>query len=547
MRTVLSLCLLGLLLCGCPGDESDNKKKPGPSGLNPIFVIGPVGGSPDPDGGANAALVITGQVTFDRLPVTASGLGSTATVLPAVNVLVEAVRHNDMFDVIATTTTDTAGNYTLNLNLNYDFYMRARTISGTGVDIDRVYHNQTSPPIPHAAVGSILNRAAGGQTVNLHALSSLTQNRAGAFAILDTVQRLRAAAAATFPSLGGLDIYWSEGGNLATGTDEFGPNARPLINLAGGTRADPGNTDHDEFDEGVIAHEWASFLQLTQSRDNNFGGVHFGEELLFTSAYSEGVVTAIGMALLGDPLYRDTLGYPGGTTSLQFEFHCESGVIPGTGVGYGNEFRVTRATWDLFDGGTGSPADGDADPGNIALGDFLASFADLQARAAPYEVAWMASLLQELIDDARLTIADANTIMTAQGGQFPPSGGADPFPAVLVVGAAATNGSLDAWSGANPNPILGPQANGVWRFELAVAQTVTIDVINNTGGYSSQAHRLDLQLIDLQRNTVAQHTGNAADKSITVNLAAGTYIVRVQHLPASQASSAPVAFSVQAS
>jgi hypothetical protein len=545
MRALIPLCLLALLLSGCPNDEPD-KKKPGPSGLNPIFVIGAFGGSADPDGGANVALTINGQVTFDRLPVTASGLGSTPTVLPAANVLVEAVRHGDMFDVIATTTADAGGNYTLNLNLNYDFYMRARTSNGTGLDIDCVYHNQTVPPIPHAAVGSILNRAAGSQTVNLHALSTLTQNRAGAFAILDTIQRLRAAAAGSFPSLGGLDVHWSEGGNLATGTDENGPNGRPLISLAGGVSGSLGTTDHDEFDEGVIAHEWASFLQLTQSRDNNFGGVHFGEELLFTAAYSEGVVTAIGMALLGDPLYRDTLGYPGGTPSLQFEFHCESGVIPGTGVGYGNEFRITRAAWDLFDGGTGGPADGDADPSNTALGDFLASFADLQARVAPYEIAWMASLLQELIDDSHLSIAGANTIMTAQGAQFPPSGGADPFPALLIVGAAATNGNLDAWSGANPNPILGPQANGVWRIELAVAQTVTIDVINSTGGYSAQAHRLDLQVIDLQRNILAQHTGNAADKSVTVNLAAGTYIVRVQHLPASQASSAPVAFSVQA-
>jgi hypothetical protein len=201
--------------------------------------------------------------------------------------------------------------------------------------------------------------------------------------------------------------------------------------------------------------------------------------------------------------------------------------------------------WDLFDGGTGSPADTDADPSNVALADFLASFADLATRTAPYEVAWLASLFQELIDDAHLSIADANTIMTAQGAQFPPTGG-DNFPLSLTIGAAAQNASLDAWSGVDPNPILGPQASGVWRIELAAAQNVTIDVTNTTGGYDADSHRLDLTVHDLQRNIVAQHVGSAANKSVSVNLAAGTYIVRVQHRPKSQADSAPATFSVQA-
>jgi len=545
MRCLLPLCLLGLLLCGCPKDEPDDPK-PGPSGLNPVFVIGPFGGSPDPDGGAPVALTITGQVTFDRLPVTATGLGSAPTTLPAANVQIEAVRHGDMFNVVGTTTTDAAGNYTLNLNLDHDFYMRARTVSGTGVDIDRVYHNQTLPPIPHAAVGSIINRAGGSQAVNLHAPATLGNNRGGAFAILDTIQRLRATASGSFPSMGGLDVFWSQGGNLLAGTDEVGPNGRPLIKLPGGSSSDVANTDHDEFDETVIAHEWASFLQLTQSRDNNFGGEHAGEELLFSASYSEGVVTAIGCALLGQPLYRDTTGFPGGATSLLFEFHCESGVVPGSGTGYGNEFRNTRAVWDLLDGGVGSPADTDADPANIALGDVLGSFADLGARSAPFEVAWLASLLQELIDDALLSVSDANTIMVAQGAQFPPAGGSDPFPALLNVGGAAENGSLDAWSGADPNPILGPQANGVWRIELAAPQTVTVDVTNTTAGYTASSHRLDLTVHDLQRNVLAQHTGVAANKSVSVNLNAGTYLVRVQHVPASQVASATADFTVQA-
>ena len=553
----LLLLLIPLLLIACDGDEP-GRCGVGPSPVSAYSVIGPApGGTADPDGGAPVNLTITGTISFDRLLVTAAGLDLLNPVsTAAADVLVEAVAHSNINNVLGSTSADASGAYSLNFSTTVDYYIRARAQCGSGSDIDRVFHSQTVPPLVHAVPGQVLNRAAGSQVVNLHAAADAS-NRAGAFAVLDTARRLRAAC--TIPALGPLDLFWGMGNagtrwlkdgggqtiTLATGTDLDGPGGNPSIYLLGGTAADLLNSDHDEFDETVIAHEWASFLQLTQSRDNNFGGVHFGEELLFSASYSEGVVTAIGCALLGQRVYRDTRGYVGGGSSMQFEFDCESGIVPGSGAGYGNEFRVTRATWDLLDGGTGGPTDNDADPANVALADFLGSFTDLKTRAAPYEVAWMASLLQEVVDDAHLTVGDANTIMTAQGAAFPPTGG-DGFPAVLIVGAAATNGALDAWSGADPNPVLGPQANGVWRLELAAPQTVTIDVTNTTGAYDPAAHRLDLSLHDLSRNIIAQHVGDTADKTVTVSLGAGTYIVRVQHLPASQASSAPVTFSVQA-
>jgi hypothetical protein len=553
---LLALLLLAAL-SGCRDDE------PGKCGVEPTpisaySVIGPApGGAVDPDGGAPVNLTITGNISYDRLPVTASGLDLLNPVsTAAVDVLVEAVAHNDISNVLGSASTDAAGAYSLNFSTTVDYYLRARAQCGSGLDIDRVFHSQTVPPIVHAIPGPVLNRAAGSQVVNLHAAADVA-NRAGAFAVLDTARRLRTACPLT--ALGPLDLFWGMGnagtrwlkdggGNvitLATETGLDGPEGNPSIYLLGGTASDLLNSDHDEFDETVIAHEWASFLQLTRSRDNNFGGPHFGEELLVSASYSEGVVTAIGCALLGQRVYRDTTGYVGGSTAIQFEFDCESGVVPGSGVGYANEFRVTRATWDLLDGGAGSPADNDGDPCNIALVDLLDSFAALKTRAAPYEIAWLASLLQQLIDDTHLTVGDANTIMSAQGAAFPPAGG-DSFPALLTVGAAATNANLDAWSGADPNPVLGPQANGVWRLELAAPQSVTIEVTNTTAAYVAAAHRLDLSLHDLSRNIVAQHAGDAANKSVTVSLAAGTYIVRVQHLPASQASSAPVTFSVEA-
>jgi hypothetical protein len=356
---------------------------------------------------------------------------------------------------------------------------------------------------------------------------------AGAFAILDTVRRLRTATANGFPSLGPLDVFWSVGSNITeSNTEQSGHFGNPTIFLLGGTPSAPADTDHDEFDETVIAHEWASFLQLTQSRDNNFGGAHAGEDLLPTAAYSEGVVTAIGCALLGTSVYRDTIGFPvpGGATSVQFEFDCESGLLPGTGQGYGGEFPVTRVVWDLLDGGVGWPADADADPVAIDQADFFASFAALRTRAAPFEVAWLPSLLQQLIDDGFLSIADADTLMQSQGATFPPPGG-DNFPAPITLGGGPFTGSLSARSGVNPNVVLGPQANAVYRLTLAAPATVTFTLTNTTPGYDFVRHRLDLSVHDLERNIVAAEAADGAVKSQQADLQPGTYIVRIQHVP----------------
>lgn len=560
-RRLAFIALLPLVvLAGCdnrPGKCGNT----GGSGATPDYVIlrPEPGGAADPDGGTPVSLTITGNISYDRLSVTATGLDLANPVSqPAVNVLVEAVPYDDYYSPLATGVTDSNGDYTINFSTTVDYYIRARAQSGSATNVDRVYHSASSPVVVHAASSAVLNRAAGNQVVNIHAAADAS-NKAGAFAVLDTVRRLRAAAAGSFPALGELDVFWSNGNTgtqflkngggqtitITTVTGLDGPNGNPSIYLIGGTPGDIPNSDHDEYDETIIAHEWASFLQLTQSRDNNFGGAHFGEELIPSAAFSEGVVTAIGLALLGQSVYRDTVGYVGGTSSLAFEFDMESGVLPGTGTGYGNEFAITRATWDLFDGGAGGPSDGDSDPANIPLADFLASFAALKTRGAPYEVAWMASLLQQLVDDSFLSASDANTLMGAYGEAFLLAGG-DNFPAVLTVGAGATADTLDAWSGADPNPILGPQANGVWRIELAGAQSVTIDVVNTTAGYSAAANRLELSVFDLDRNIVAQDVGDAPGKSVTVSLTTGTYIVRVQHRPDSQTGSTSTDYTVQA-
>ncbi|MCF6227819.1 MAG: hypothetical protein L3J82_04005 [Planctomycetes bacterium] len=563
MKCFSLLLLISLsLLVGCNDGDGKGGGSTPPQPIPASAVIGPEsGGSADPDGGTPAALTITGKITFERLPVSTGGLGATPSLENAANVAVEAVAHDDINNVLASGMTDSNGDYSIAFSTDADYYIRARSTSGTAGNIDTVYHSQTVPQIAHAVSSGVQNRATGDVTVNIQASHNLPDNRAGAFAVLDTVQRLRnnTDVAAVFPNLGPLDVFWGPNNygtqflksgsgqtiTLTSFTDLNGPNSNPTIYLLGG--GDP-DDDHDEYDESVIAHEWASFLQLTQSRDNNFGGPHSGEEILFSSAYSEGVVTAIGNGLLNQQWYLDTQGYPdGGTSSVAFAYDLESGTVPGTGVGYGNEFEVSRAVWDFIDGGTGGPTDGDADPSNISMQGFLSSFADLKNRSGSYEIVWLASLLQELVDDTQVSVADANTVMTAHSAAFPPAGGANSFAPEIMVGGATLNDALDAHSGATPNIILGPQANAVYKLVISTASTITIDLTNTTAGYAANAHRLDLTIHAMDRQIIGADQGSVQNKQIIVTLQPGVYQIRVQHLPANQGVSASSNFDLAVS
>jgi hypothetical protein len=559
--------LAALLVAGCYYDEG------GPNGdtivnippVPAIEVIGPeTGGTADPDGGAPVALTITGKITFDRLPVTTSGLGATPSVENAADVVIEAVAHDDIVNVLATSTTNTTGDYSLGFSTDIDYYIRARSVSGTSGNVDAIYHSQTSPPIAHAASSSIVNRLSGNQVIDIHASHALPNNRAGSFAILDTVKRFRnhGEIVTAFPNLGPLDVFWGpanyrthflqngagKGVTLLTHAEVSGPFSQPSIYLVGGSY-NQATSDHDEYDEAVIAHEWASFIQLTQSRDNNFGGPHSGEELLYSSAYSEGVVTAIGNSLLNDDFYADTTGYPdGGTSSISFAYYLESGVTVGTGTGYGNEFEVSRAVWDLLDGGTGSPTDSDSDPVAIDIQDFLGSFADLKNRTGTYEIVWLASLLQELVDDSHLNSADANTLMsTGYGEQFPPVGGDSAFAPEIIVGGPTVSDSLDAYGIATPNIVLGPQANGVYKLIVPTATTVTIYLANTTAGYTYHANRLDLSIHGIDREIVDTNEGYGQNKLLVTALQPGIYQLRVQHRPFSPGVSASTSFDLAVS
>ena len=561
MRSFLALSLLSaLVLAGCGGDD-DKKQNPSPKAVTAAEVLGPAGGLAQPDGGVPVALTVSGKISFERLLPTPTGLGATPVTQNAALVQVEVVRHDDFSVLLAPAAfADANGDYSISFSTDRDFFVRARArLSAATLDC-RVLHSQMASPVVHAVSSAIVSRALGSQTVNVTAGLALPHLRAGAFAALDTARKLaQAAAYSGSPALGTLDLYWAPG-NLGTSfmrdlggqpvpilETRFvntGPLGNPGILVGGGDWNNVSATDHDEFDEAVIAHEFVHFLMRGFSRDNNWGGAHNGEALTPNAAYGEGLPTGLGCILLGDKNYIDTQGLPP-ASSVRFSFDCENPAfvagVPSavTGVsGYQAEFAVAAVVWDLLDGGTSNPASTDGDPVAIARDGFLQSFYALSGRTGAYDLVWLASLLQQLIDDARLNAGNAHTLVSPYNASFPPAV-AEQWPPALAPAANET-GTLNAALGPGATPAnaeLGQTANAVWRMELAGPQSVTLNLTATAASYSATVHQLDLYVYDLGNNLVASQRSATANKTLSMSLAAGVYMVRVHHAATSPAAS----------
>ncbi len=566
MRWFAFLLLLALSLAGCNHDDPKGPK-PKPNAVSATVILRQAtGGMANADGGAPVMLTISGKITFERLIPTTLGLNATPLTQNAAFVSVEFVEHDTLNTFVApSVNADANGDYTATFLTDRDFFVRARAQCSVATLTARVLHTQMAAPIVHAASSAIINRSGGSQTVNVLADLTLPHLRAGAFATLDTARKLaQATAYIGSPTLGALDLYWAPG-NLGTAfmrdtlslpvainETHFvntGALGQPGIEIAGGTWNNVTNTDHDEFDEAVIAHEFVHFLMRTQSRDNNWGGAHNGEALVHGAAYGEGLPTGLGCALLGDKDYIDTTGLPSGTTGAIFEFDCENPSfvigVPSitTGVtGYQSEFANAAVVWDLLDAVAGTPPSTDGDPVAISMANLLASFYALRTRNSTFNIVYLATLLQQLIDDAHLNSSNANTLISPYNAAFPPAG-ADIWPPDLTVPGMAT-GNLDTSTGPGSTPAnreIGASANACYRIFLAAPQSVTFNVSVTTGGYTAAAHQVDFYLYDLSNTLLGGVSNNSAAKSTTVSLPAGEFLLRIHH---SASSPAAVAFSV---
>lgn len=353
-----------------------------------LAACGGGGGGDDSGGAGGTTTTVSGKITFDRVPIDDNGLNfNGVTQAPARQIVVEAIRSSGSA-ILTSTTTDTAGNYTLTVPTDTSMFIRAKaqmSQSGSGATWNFSVKNNAGSNALYVLDGTAFDSGTSASTRDLNAPSgwnvgsgSYTSTRAAApFAILDTVYQakelvLSAQASEVFPAL---DLYWSSSnrssgdfcptsGRIGTtsfvsdGTgqrDDCTPSQQVLSGIYVLGSVD-GN-DTDEFDQHVIAHEFGHYVENSFARSDSIGGNHgSGDHLDPRVAFGEGWGNAFAAMALNDSVYKDTF-----MSNLPSTFDLEDNSVDSQVDGWFSEMSVGQTLWDVFDSGTES---GDA----VALG-----------------------------------------------------------------------------------------------------------------------------------------------------------------------------------
>jgi len=158
-----------------------------------------------------------------------------------------------------------------------------------------------------------------------------------------------------------VSIYWEKGFNpnsyfgSTSGSSFYIPNQRRLF-ILGGISGDVNQSDTDHFDNSVIIHEYAHFLEDVFTKSDSPGGPHDGMHIIDPRlAWGEGWANFFQAAVTGYPYYIDTWGNSSGTTDEYFRIDLEDQLSPifdqPQNIDEGNfrEFSISRLLWDIID------------------------------------------------------------------------------------------------------------------------------------------------------------------------------------------------------
>jgi hypothetical protein len=501
---------------------------------------------------------VSGRIQFQRVPfrsptVVNPGVGldfpSTFTV-PARSVVVELLNASSRA-VIATTTTDDDGNYSFTTTPSTGVIVRAKAQTRRvtpGWDI-RVMNNTNGNAL-YVLDSSSFNTGTANVTRNLTAETGWPgfggtnysgPRSAAPFAILDT---LRSAAEYVRtngdPAVGlpALDVYWSTQNRPSNNFNPPAGDVQSTLFRSGSTDgfADGiyvlglANTDTDEFDQHVLAHEFQHFLEDAISRTETPGGSHsLGERLDLRLAFSEGFANAFSGMVLNDPIYKDSFGQSQGS---RFDFNLESNAQ--APAGWFNEGSIHSLVWDLFDATNEAPDNVtlgygplfDVLTGELRTGPALTSFYPFitALRAAPGAPVGAIDALvpsQQIFGTGVFAIGETNAGNT--GGNTAVAGVLPIYnPLTLDGGAQRVCGTTQAGT-------FNAIGNRLFlRFSLVAAQTVTIRAVYTATGSQAGGPTPDPDIVLYRNGFLAiAETTTANQEELTRELEAGEYVVEV--------------------
>lgn len=370
-----------------------------------------------------------------------------------------------------------------------------------------------------------------GEELVVHA--SDAQEHAGAFHMVDTLLRgLDAVTAWTGVTLPPVYVYWARGGtrewSYYRGERPAG-SGRYALELLGGDPGQQSITDTDEHDEAIILHELGHFVMDRLTSDSSTGGMHpRGARIDPGLAWEEGRASWFALAVLGAPLYRDTIGVePWG--SLRVDEDLERGEDPHPGLA--SETSVAKVLWDLSDGTEGLPDD---DDDGLALGPapVLRAMMALARVAGAYPS--LPAFLRFLVTE-RVVTEEALASMLQRIGEPPellPRDDEPVWPRTLALGATLrdrVDGLSQPAPGGGPNlPHTGYDAIHTYRLHVTEPGMLLVRLEIAGTGTPVERTDLDLELLDLRADRLADSRGEGPAEAIGFIVQPGFYIVRVR-------------------
>jgi len=495
-------------------------------------LVAGCGGGGGGGGGSSSppSFTVSGTAMYEKkgIDATTATLTTTLTNTPVPNALVEVVDTSNG-STIATGATNALGEFSVSVAASFEagtILVRVRTKSSVAFTEVEVGNNS-------GVVYSVSSGTFSGAQAGLSLLATAddaTGRVAGAFNIFTQVMRgmefVRSVdPAATFPALAAI---WEIGQ-----TPVIPPcTCATHVHLGGDTvfvfGVEDSASDTDDFDDSVILHEFAHYLQANFSRNSSPGGDHINcdpsQDLDYRLSFGEGWGNAFAQMVLGDPIYVDTK--PAGGFTQNMETACLDVI------GAGSESALNAVFWDLFDGPTSGIISTDADTLDLGFGPIWQAMKWLRDNATDI---YVGDFLVALVVNGSITVAqwDAN---------FGPGGPQDlglqtPLPAFppffLDPNTPPTAQGVNASLGQQSLFV----ASQYYEVTLTSAGTLTINVAITNPGTTPGTNNLDLYLWETGSSDPDGHPPgerlavsetDTGVETISMPLSAGTYMIQVR-------------------
>ena len=511
----------------------------------------------EPEQANSVTVTLSGKVTYDFIPFRSDGISgldyNNITKKPVRGAVVEVIDRAGK--TLKRTNTNAEGKYSatvtskqVKVRVLTKLYQAKNTAKASW---DFQVKDNTNGNALYAMDGKMVNLGENAtQTRNLHAGSGWDGNSyshrrvAAPFSIIDVayqaITKVKASQSdVIFPPL---EIFWSKNNIAASGNRNLGQITTSHYDGTALYILGKANSDTDEYDTAVVAHEWGHYYESSFSRSDSIGGAHGNEDMLdIRVAFGEGFGTAIGCMIIDSSLYLDSFSF---AQSESFRNDLEKKTLSSSNPGWFNEASIYRILYDIYD-----TNDDNEDKLSLGFTPIHKVFINAEKNTPAFTsiFTFITALKEENPDyineiDA-ITLQEQIQPITdiyGTGRANRGSQNANPLYAKLRVGSSVdivTNYSATATSTYNK---LGTY-NFV-NFKITSAGTYTISINNQTRGSSLDP---DFFLYKGASNIpIAQKEEPGISESVTKRLSIGTYRMAIIVYDGSNISNTPAKFNI---